>query len=574
MGQGTAGAEQPGPRPVDLSCIDWADRLKAGRSLVKVQPVNPDAGNRAVRALDMLRLADVPGTPTMAQAGGDWFRDIVRALFGSLDPVSGQRLIRELMLLVPKKNSKTTNGALLMLTALLLNMRPRASLIMTAPVHDVTELAFNAAAGAVQLDPVLDRKLHIRDHLKTIVHRETKAELRVMTFDPAVVTGQKPIAVLVDELHEVAKMAKAAKAIRQLRGGMLPFPEAFLAFITTQSDEAPVGVFKDELTKAREIRDGKRTGSMLPVLYEFPDDMQRDATIWQNPANWPMVTPNIGRSIQLPRLVEEFETARATSEAELRAWASQHLNVEIGLALRSDSWIGADLWGSCTGGPADLDELLERSEVVTVGIDGGGLADLMGFAVVGRERRTGTWLHWAHAWVHPAALERYKQERSRFLDLQDDGDLTIVQEPGQDIDQVCNYCDKIEKAKLLERIGVDPVGIGGIVDELLARGYAQDRIVGISQGWKLGGAIKTMERQLADKALLHSGSVMMNWCVGNAKVEPRGNSILITKEASGNGKIDPLMATFSAVSLMSLNPKPKRRKVHVFSVGPNQRGKQ
>jgi phage terminase large subunit-like protein len=46
----------------------------------------------------------------------------------------------------------------------------------------------------------------------------------------------------------------------------------------------------------------------------------------------------------------------------------------------------------------------------------------------------------------------------------------------------------------------------------------------------------------------------MAWCVGNAKVEQRANSILITKQASGTAKIDPLAATFNARDLMSLDP--------------------
>jgi phage terminase large subunit-like protein len=47
----------------------------------------------------------------------------------------------------------------------------------------------------------------------------------------------------------------------------------------------------------------------------------------------------------------------------------------------------------------------------------------------------------------------------------------------------------------------------------------------------------------------------MQWCVGNARVEPKGNAILITKQASGTGKIDPLMATLNAVALLALNPQ-------------------
>lgn len=107
------------------------------------------------------------------------------------------------------------------------------------------------------------------------------------------------------------------------------------------------------------------------------------------------------------------------------------------------------------------------------------------------------------------------------------------------------------------------------MDALAEAKVPEDKIIGISQGWKMTGVIKTTERKLAEGVLWHADQPMMNWCVGNAKVVPLGNAITITKAAAGSAKIDPLMAVFDAVSLLSLNPPvpPKKRKLQVYTVG-------
>lgn len=557
----------------DLSCLDWRERLREGRSLVPELPLDPEASERAVAVLNLLRLADVPGTPTFGEAGGEWFRGIVRALFGSFDQATRERFIREVFLLVPKKNSKTTNAALLMVTALLLNQRPRADFLLTGPVQDTADAAFSAAAGAIALDPVLEKKLHVRDHLKTIVHRETKAELQIATFDPAILTGRKVVGGLIDEPHVLGKMPRAAKALLQLRGGMQPFPEAFLVMITTQSDEPPAGVFKDELDRARAVRDGERHGdALLPVLYEFPKEMQVDpAKPWRDPANWPLITPNAGLSISIPRLQQACETEEQKGESALRLWASQHLNIQIGLALSSERWAGADFWLACAE-PAGLtfEAVLQRSEVVVCGIDGGGLDDLLGFAVLGRETGTGKWLAWSRAWAHRIVLERRKDVAAQLLDFEKARELVIVDKPGQDVEEVADLVEQVEESGLLAEevaIGVDQAGITPIVDAIVDRKIDPKRIAGVQQGWRMNGAIKTTERRLAGGELRHGGSALMAWSVGNAKPEQHGNATIITKERAGAAKIDPLMALFDAVVLMAMNPKPRRRKYQMFFLG-------
>ena len=50
----------------------------------------------------------------------------------------------------------------------------------------------------------------------------------------------------------------------------------------------------------------------------------------------------------------------------------------------------------------------------------------------------------------------------------------------------------------------------------------------------------------------------MAWCVGNLKIEATATTIRATKANAGDAKIDPAMAMFDAVTVMSRNPEAAR----------------
>ncbi len=502
-----------------------------------------------------LKLVDVPGSPTIEECCAPWVFELAASVFGAYDSETGRRLITEWFVCVPKKNSKSSIAAAIMMTALILNWRQSAEFSVLAPTVEVANNAFAPARDMVQKDEDLEVLMHVQTHIKTITHRESGAALKVLAADQNTVGGKKSVGTLVDELHLFGKMASAENMFREALGGLASRPEGFVIWLTTQSDEPPAGVFKQKLDYARDVRDGKIIDpGFVPVIFEHPPEMVANGDCLKL-ENMAMVNPNMGFSVDQAFLEREFKKAELAGGDSFRGFMAKHANVEIGLNLRSDRWAGADFWETQAKAPGlTLDQLLDRSEVADVGIDGGGLDDLLGLAVVGRDKETREWLTWTHAWAHPSVLERRKSEAARFQDFAKDGNLTLVQNIGEDVEDVASICALIEARGLLDKIGCDPAGLGGIVDALSEAGIPEEKLIGVSQGWKLTGAIKTAERKLAEGVLVHGGQPLMAWCVGNAKVEPRGNAVIITKQAAGSAKIDPLMALFNAVTLMSLNP--------------------
>lgn len=554
----------------DTSCRDWESRLVAGESIIP-PPIFPDQAESALRIFKALRVVDLPGKPTFGECSEPWVFDFVAAIFGGYDAETGKQMIREYGLLISKKNTKSTIAAGIMLTATILCWREDEEHLILAPTKEVADNSFRPAAGMIRADDELSALFHIQPNIRTITHRVTKATLKVVAADTDTVSGKKSGKILVDELWVFGKRSNAEAMFLEALGGQVSREEGWVIYLTTQSDDPPAGVFREKLAYWRNVRDGVIVDrKTLGIIYEFPQRMV-ESKAYLKPENFYITNPNIGRSVSAEWLEDNLRKNQTKQDGAFQQFLAKHLNIEIGTNLRSDRWAGADFWDAAGDKTLTFEQLLERSEVIVFGIDGGGLDDLLGLAAIGREKGTRRWLHWAHAWAHEIVLQRRKEIAPRLLDFQRAGQLTVVKRPGDDVEEVAIMVERARVAGLLppeNAVGVDSAGISAIVDALMSpdREFDEKQIVAVSQGWRLNGAIKTVERMVAGGEFIHGATEMMSWVVGNARVEQKVSSIYISKQMSGTAKIDPLLATFDAASLMALNPAPARKDYAIYFV--------
>lgn len=550
---------------------DWEKRIVAGESLMPCKPLNQDVADIALKIFDSLILVDMIGSPPAGDVTREWAREFIAAIFGAYNTESKERLITEFFLLISKKNTKSTLAAGIMMIALVLNERFSASLAIIAPTKEVANASYGPASDMISADPELAAMFNVSPHTRTITHLGTNATLKVYAAESDTLGGSKFSYVLIDELWLFGKRANAASMLREATGGLASRPEGFVVYLSTMPDEQPAGIFKQKLDYARAVRDGKVVDpQFLGLLYEFPQKYIDDE-LYLNPENWYITNPNLGASVSVKFLEREFKKAEDEGKEELQDFTAKHLNVQIGISLRANRWAAAEFWEAAKAPkPFTLDELIEASEVITVGIDGGGLDDLLGFAAIGRlptvlreytdsitnqKVQVKPWWVWTRAWCHTIALERRMSIAPTLKGFEKDGDLIIVKNIGDESEQVAQLCKQIHDSGKLDSIGLDPLGIGTLIEELTAVEIPEDKLIGVSQGFKMAGYIKTSENKIARKHLLHADQDMMAWCVGNSRTVVRGSGTMISKAESGTAKIDPVIGMLNGVALMSLNPE-------------------
>lgn len=543
---------------------DWETRIINEQSLIPCPPLNKQVADIAVKIFKSLILVDFY-KKTLGEVCKQWVFDFVAVIFGAYDPIEKERYIKEFFLLIAKKNSKSTIASGIMLTAIILNERHSAQFVIVSPTKETSESSFRPVADMIKADPELLKMFNVADHGKTITHLGTKATLKVLAFDANTLTGLKATGILVDEIHLLGNKAQADTILREAMGGMLSRPEGFCIYLTTQSSGTPSGIFKQKLDYARAVRNGEVINNQfLPVLYEFPQSMIDDES-YLDPINWYIPNPNYDASLKIKDLVTSYEQIKDIRESK-QDFLSKHLNVQQTLNLKADNWeLLTDLLPRSEI-DLELEELIEQSEVISIGYDGARVYDLAGLTVTGRVKDTTTYITWSHGWLNRVALDKNKRSATKLLELERLGEITIVDAEVQQFTEITALIKMIDQSGKLYQIGVDAAGLGTFRTDLEEAGIDADKIVAIRQGIQLQNYIIAVEQLLFKGSLKFAKQELIRWQASNTRLISKFNAVMISKEDSTD-KIDNIISMLNSIAIMTTNPPSmgiKKAKIFFF----------
>ena len=236
-------------------------------------------GERAVRFLRSLR-HPASNAPRKAFQLFPFQEKIVRRIYGPRN-ADGTRIVRNVFLLIPRGNRKTSLAAAL---ALLHTIGPErvsaGQVIFAASDREQAGIGFREAANIIRQDSRLVAATKIYDahnSVKKIVLKSEDVSLNAVSSDGAAQHGKTPSFTLIDEIH----IWKGRDLWEALKSGMAKIDDS-LTIIATTAGRGAEGLAAEQYDYARRVALGEIVNPQyLPILFEASiDDDWRDETMW------------------------------------------------------------------------------------------------------------------------------------------------------------------------------------------------------------------------------------------------------------------------------------------------------
>ncbi len=234
-----------------------------------------------------------------------WQKAILSALFGFIDKNTGLRQYRELILIVARKNGKSTLSSGIGLYLLMADGEPGSEVYSVATQREQAKIIWNEAVRMVKKSPSLNKRCDCL--VSRIKCRFNDGVFVPLASDSNTLDGLNVHGALIDELHAIKDKNLYDVVIDGMTAREQP-----LSIITSTAGTIREGIFDLKYEEAANIiagygdENGYKDETILPVIYEL--DKRNE---WTKPTCWAKANPALGTIKSREQLEDKVNRAKA-----------------------------------------------------------------------------------------------------------------------------------------------------------------------------------------------------------------------------------------------------------------------
>jgi phage terminase large subunit-like protein len=459
----------------------------------------------------------------------EWQKDFIRKLFGTLT-ADGLRQYVTALLLIPKKNGKSTLSAAIALYCLFCENEVGGEIYSAANTRDQAKIVFNAAAQMIRSDPYLYDHCKIVDSKNTIYYPRTNSFYKALSADAGDKNGLNPSVIVYDEICE----APTPDLFEKLQTGTASRQQPLTLCISTAGDKGTIGHQLYE--HGCKVRDGIiHDPTFLPVIYEAKStDDHEDEKVWQ------AANPSWGIIVE-PKYMKKAIQDAANMPTRLNDILRYHLNIWVD---RNVSWIPAAKWAACNEkyNPADL-----LNKHCYMAIDLSSTTDITAVVLL-FPLADGRYAVVCRFYVpKDKAIERQKRDRQPYLTWINQGSMIATEGPVVDYDRIRADINELKTQYDIKAIAIDRWNATQLSTQLTSDGF---EIVPFGQGYvSMNAPSKELEKLIISQKILHNDDPVLKWMISNVVAETDAADNVKPSKARSSEKIDGVVAMVMALGV-------------------------
>lgn len=436
-------------------------------------------------------------------------------IFGWVDS-SGYRRFRKALIVLPRKNGKSTEAAGVGLFLLALDGEPGAEIYSAATTRDQAKISWDVARRMVQKSPGFSERFGIAALAHSIAIESDAAFFKPLSRDADTLEGLNPSGCIVDELH-AHKTRECFDVLDEATGSR---QQPLIYIISTEGDNA-AGVFAEQVSYAQQILEGSHIDdSYFGIVYTIdPEDS------WTERTSWYKANPNLGVSVFEKDL--EIRCHQAEKNAESQAsFLTKRLNVRVGAG---NAFFNLLSWNTiCKDATLHIEDFYGSPCVL--GIDLASKKDMA--AKVIRFDDT----VFAKFYLPEDAVDRGNPNYDLYRGWQSRGYLTIT--PGNVIDYAFIERDLLDDVKQfdVQHVGIDPHDATQFTQRMQTEGVP---IIEVPQTvLSLSEPMKELDARIVAGRIRHDGNPILGWMMGNVTAKRDAKDNVYPRKARDENKID------------------------------------